>query len=397
MNSITIEKRYIEKRLNYIMSNKKLIIYGAGALGRGFLAPTFFKLGYNIYFVDKDKKLINELKKRNSYKTAFSNGKGYEICEVKYEKAFLLGEEDSFLSEADLVFSCVGPRNFEEFAHKLSNVPFIYSFENERESVEKLKQFSQNENCFFAIPDVISSNDSSKELLAIDSLSLITEKGQIVLEKSNHKFPSEIISVSKEELEKHWYCKFYLHNMPHAVVSFSGKLFGKKYVHEAMEVEEIKELTFLAMESIKNSLIKENLVEQKMAEEYSQKELHRFSDIYLNDPISRVARDPIRKLGANDRLIKSAKIIQRNNENLLPILKIINIVLSDALANYSLELANSNVGLTIKEILTKISQLSEEDPLFLEIFKFINKKANSRKIELNIQELEEITALNEFF
>jgi len=392
-----MDNGYIFRKYNYNMVDEKLLIYGAGALGRGFLAPTFSKIGYKIYFVDKDEKLVKELQKRNLYKTAFSTGNGHEICEVKYEKAFLLGEEDNFLSQMDLVFSCVGPRNFNDFAYKLSKVPTIYSFENERESVEKIKELSRNSNCFFGIPDVISSNDSSKELLEKDPLCLITEKGKIVLEKSMHSFPEEIICVSEEELKKHWYCKFYLHNMPHAVVSFSGKLFGKKYVHESMEIPSVKELTFSAMESIKNSLIKSNFVDKEMAEYYSKKELHRFSDKYLNDPISRVARDPIRKLRKNDRLIQSAKIIQENQEDIIPLLKIINIVLYDTLTNYSLDLISEGIGLTMKDILLKISELKEDDSLFLEIFKFIKKQTSLRKIELNVEEPKEIGILNEFF
>ena len=60
-------------------TNKKILIYGAGAIGRGFLAPIFNNLGYEIFFVDKNKEIINEMKSRNFYKTAFSENNKYKI------------------------------------------------------------------------------------------------------------------------------------------------------------------------------------------------------------------------------------------------------------------------------------------------------------------------------
>ena len=41
---------------------------------------------------------------------------------------------------------------------------------------------------------------------------------------------------------------------------------------------------------------------------YSEKELQRFANKLLHDPISRVAREPFRKLGLNDRLIGAAQL-----------------------------------------------------------------------------------------
>ena len=45
---------------------KKALIFGAGAIGRGFLAPLLFENNYQISFVDKNKNLIKKLKKKIS-------------------------------------------------------------------------------------------------------------------------------------------------------------------------------------------------------------------------------------------------------------------------------------------------------------------------------------------
>ncbi len=57
------------------MINKKALIFGAGAIGRGFLAPLLQDCNYQISFVDNDKKIIKKLKKRSSYKVAITEKK----------------------------------------------------------------------------------------------------------------------------------------------------------------------------------------------------------------------------------------------------------------------------------------------------------------------------------
>ncbi|MBE9594334.1 MAG: hypothetical protein IMF19_12755 [Proteobacteria bacterium] len=119
--------------------SSNIMIYGAGAIGRGFLAPIFNKLGYKISFVDKDVHLIKELEKRRCYTTAKTKEDKYDFQEVCVESSYLLGEESSALKKTDFVFTCVGPRNSSSLANRIKNVPCIISFENERDSVNILK------------------------------------------------------------------------------------------------------------------------------------------------------------------------------------------------------------------------------------------------------------------
>lgn len=351
------------------MSQKEqIVIYGSGAIGRGFLAPIFDKLGYRINFVDKNPLLINSLKSRNIYRTAFSNHNNYNIIKVRYENAFLLGDEDKILNSTDIVFSCVGPNNISDFAYKLRNVRRIISFENDRESAEKIRKMSGNENCYFGIPDVITSNDRPDSLKKIDPLCLVSEYGDIVIEKGNFYFPEKIKECSREELEKYWNCKFYLHNTPHAAAAFLGKLFGKKYVHESTKIPIINSIVGSVMESTKNAMKLKGMAEDDFIDYYAKKEVERFRDLRLFDPIERVARDPIRKLRNNDRLMGSAKIMQETNQNMEAMLIVIDVVIQDALINYSKQLLDILHERPSKYlILKRICGLEENNPLFKKI------------------------------
>ena len=48
---------------------KKILIYGAGAIGRGYLPWVFSEKYYDFYFVDKNKSLISLLKKKKCYES----------------------------------------------------------------------------------------------------------------------------------------------------------------------------------------------------------------------------------------------------------------------------------------------------------------------------------------
>ncbi len=347
---------------------KKILIYGAGAIGRGFLAPTFNRLGYEIFFVDKSPEVINELRKRSSYKTAFSKHDSYDLVEVNYSGAFFPGEEVSIIENMDFVFSCVGPKNIQgPLNQSLRNVPAIISFENEIESVGNLKNLTGNENCYFGIPDVITSNDAPNHLKKIDPLCLVTENGEFAIEKGKFQMPSEIPVYEKEDLVKYWNCKFYLHNTPHATAAFLGKLFGVTYLHEAMAIPIIEKVVRQTMEATKEAMKIKGMAKSEFIDIYAQKELGRFKDKFLFDPVARVGREPLRKLRNHDRLIQSAKFIENTNQNANGAYLTIKAAVYDAIMNPVEKCDISPDEMNEMTILNRISGLNENDKIFQEI------------------------------
>jgi len=305
----------------------KILIYGAGALGRGFLSPTFFNAGYEVFFVDKDPKIINLLNRRiKCYKTAQTVNNQYKIQDVYYQKAFLFGEEDNILQEMDFILTSVGQRNLSKISKKFRNTKTIISFENDSYSTHQIKKDSGNNNCYFGIPDVIVSNTSPQDLQQIDPLCVVSECGELILEKGEYDIDDSISQVGKKEMDERWACKFFLHNTPHASIAYLGWKNGHQYIHEAMKDGSIYEITVEIINIIKKCLIKKRIVNPKLANYYTKRELERFKNQLLYDPISRVAREPFRKLGSNDRLISCLRLIDECDENVIPLCKVINSV-----------------------------------------------------------------------
>lgn len=289
------------------MMTKKILIYGAGAIGRGFLAPLLQKFNIDLSFVDRNGYIINEMKKRKSYKTAVTKESGFEIIDVPIKEAFLLGEESN-IANYDIIFSCVGPNNCYDLAEKFKQAKVVISCENDSSSSIKLRELSGNKNIYFGIPDVITSNTASEDLKRKDPLATITEKGVLILEKGSYELPEDILQVDKDELRMHWMCKLFIHNAPHAIVAYLGWLKGYTYIHEAMADCDIEKIVVGSIGEMTKGVIAAKYATEDFANMYKEKELRRFRNKFLYDPILRVAREPIRKISKDNRLILGLRI-----------------------------------------------------------------------------------------
>ena len=144
----------------------KILIFGAGAIGRGFLANKFSSKNYELSFVDKNKQLIKKLNNKKFFYSALINKNKYNLKKIFLKKAFHISEEIK-INTYDVIFCCVGPNQCYEIASKFKNAKLVLSCENDKSTVEGIKNLSNNKNVFFAIPDVITSNTASPNLLNI--------------------------------------------------------------------------------------------------------------------------------------------------------------------------------------------------------------------------------------
>jgi mannitol-1-phosphate/altronate dehydrogenase len=343
----------------------KILIFGAGAIGRGFLANKFSSEKYELSFVDKNQNLIKKLNNKKFFYTALIKKNKYILKKIFLKKAFHISEEIK-INTYDVVFCCVGPNQCYEIASKFKNAKLVLSCENDKSTVEGIKNLSNNKNVFFAIPDVITSNTASPNLLNKDDLMIITENGELILERNKKvSFLKEAKKVSQRSFKMHWYAKFFIHNAPHALLAYLGWLKNYKYIHEAMKNKNISKIVKGSMREISSALIKTKMVDKKFVLMYMRKELNRFSNKLLFDPISRVAREPIRKLSAGNRIVLSLRLALFNS--LPPINTALGVKAAlqyfDKNDDQSIYLKNLRSSLSENEILQKISGIELDDPL----------------------------------
>jgi mannitol-1-phosphate 5-dehydrogenase len=289
-----------------------LLVLGSGAIGRGYLPWIFKDQNPKYYFVDSDPEIITHLKKRERFRTHMVQGSEYASLQVSVAGAYL---PQNFLSEKppvqfDAVFVSVGPRNVPSVAPLVSGLqcPIILC-ENDPASVEKLKVLTGQDNIYFAIPDVITSNTAPAHFLKEDPLAITSENGVLFVDDRISKIPGNFKNISyKELIDQQWTAKLYLHNTPHCIAAYLGALAGVKYLHQSMEFPEIDKIVSGSMEEMLNALKARWDIPHPFLDWYAAKELSRFRCQLLFDPISRVAREPLRKLELDGRLIGAAQI-----------------------------------------------------------------------------------------
>jgi mannitol-1-phosphate 5-dehydrogenase len=101
--------------------------------------------------------------------------------------------------------------------------------------------------------------------------------------------------------------KFFTLNGAHAAVAYWGHLKGYETIDQAMQDQNIRALMLGFMEEVGTVLTELYPAISKDAQAaFAEKTLRRFCNPHLRDEPKRVGREPIRKLGGTDRLVRPA-------------------------------------------------------------------------------------------
>ena len=110
-----------------------------------------------------------------------------------------------------------------------------------------------------------------------------------------------------EDLAMYLQRKIYMVNCAHAVTSYMGFVKGYETVQEGLADPEILEDVKRAIMESAAALEKTyGFAHEKLVEYMNTMIIGRFTKPGMSDPISRVAREPIRKISANDRIMGPA-------------------------------------------------------------------------------------------
>lgn len=317
----------------------KAVHFGAGNIGRGFIGLLLLDAGYEVTFVDIDEKKIELLNTYSQYPVIIV-GKNEKISYAEGYKGLSLKNKNGVIkavAEADIVTTAVGKEALKEIAPilaksllkklRLSKVSsesmhvIVIACENVNENSTYLKSLITNclkpkelldiekivsfPNCVVdrIIPNVTKDKLIHPLAVAVENYAQFVVDKNALGDKTLNLKGAEFTNNIKGVLEQ----KLFTLNMAHAIVGYYGYLAGFNYVHEAMRDSRIQTLLEGAISEVNELLMLRHGISKTEQQNYVDKTISRLKNPRLSDEITRVARQPKRKLHPSDRLIAPAK------------------------------------------------------------------------------------------
>ena len=308
----------------------KALHFGGGNIGRGFIGKILAEAGYEVAFADINMTVIDRLNQDHGY-TVHVVGEGVDQKEtVKNVRGINSGDEAAVtaeISDATLVTTAVGPPVLEILApllarslaarYRAGGAPLnIIACENMVRGSSFLK-----EKVLTAAGDDAALIDANTGFVdcAVDRIVPPVRGGDAdplavtvevfsewIVDSTQFKgaVPAIAGMIATDKLMAFIERKLFTLNTGHTALAYFGQLAGKKTVGEAMQDDAVRQAAEAVMKESGAVLIRRYAFDPAAHRAYIDKILKRFANPYLHDDIDRVARQPLRKLGAQERFIK---------------------------------------------------------------------------------------------
>lgn len=312
---------------------KKILLFGAGKIGRSFIGQLFSRGGYEVVFVDVNRDLIKALNDKRSYPVLIKSDKGDETLVIKNIRGLLLSDHNAIyneLMEVSYVATAVGNENLKEVIPVIAEgikrrlakgkhhpVDIIIA-ENLRNASAFFKENLEKYIPAYNIPNHIGLIETSigkmvpimtRAEMEKDITQVFAEPyNTLILDKKGfkNKLPDIRGLAPKENMAAWVDRKSFIHNLGHATAAYSGflKYPERVYLYEVLANEEIRLFTrdnMLQSGSILQELYPGEFSDSDISEHIDDL-ISRFRNRSLGDTIFRVGMDLYRKLGREDRL-----------------------------------------------------------------------------------------------
>jgi mannitol-1-phosphate 5-dehydrogenase len=308
----------------------KAVHFGAGNIGRGFVGLLLDEAGYEVVFADVNGELIDALAAADSYRV-------HEVGEVSNERVVRgfrainsATDADALIAEiatADVVTTAVGPRILKfvapaiaaGLAARADDIPplAVMACENAIGATDLLAL-----EVLAALPEESRDTLADRAVFANTAVDRIVpaqaaDSGIDVTVESFYEWvvdrtpfgdsvPSIPGATFVDDLAPYIERKLFTVNTGHATIAYAGFLAGARTISEAVAIPEVRAAAEAALAETSAALVAKHGLEPSELEAYRAKILERFANPYLVDEVTRVGREPLRKLSRNDRLIGPA-------------------------------------------------------------------------------------------
>ncbi|MBQ9802047.1 MAG: mannitol dehydrogenase [Clostridia bacterium] len=320
----------------------KAVMYGAGNIGRGFIAERFYLSGYHTTFIDVNEDVVNALNEAGKYPIYVTRGTEYVPAWVENVDAVSGRNEATVvktIADADILATALG----------VNVLPFVAPLI--AKAISARKASSGRALNILICENMIGSNEYLRGLVephipAQDKAFFEENIGFVCVsvgrtvpptpEEFKQKYPLAVCAEPYNELPvdaagfRPVNCdmppikglvpfspfaffierKLLIHNMGHALMTYVAYQKGYNYIFEAACDGEIKYILTRALLESARALARRHGAPLDDTMQFVEDLMVRFENKLLVDSLDRVGRDPKRKLSATDRLVGAFNMVR---------------------------------------------------------------------------------------
>ncbi len=312
---------------------EKIVVFGAGATGRGHVGLLAFQAGFQVVFVDKKPELVEALRRAGRYVVKLYGSRFREITVSGY-RVYLYEERQAIAEEirdATLVLSAVFDQNLPDVARTIALAVSVcrqsgrtrplncIACENMMDSSSTLGRHVRALlgpddlawcGQFVGFPDsmisrVVPRPEPDPLVIVAEDYNEWTARAEAFRGAKPAALGClELVDNQSARLER----KLFVHNGGHAVCGYVGFHRGHKYIHEAVADPVVAKHVLGALDELGEVVRRRHGFSAESIAEYKQDLCRRGAVPEMRDEILRVVRDPIRKLSPRERLVAPAKL-----------------------------------------------------------------------------------------
>ncbi|KAG5951055.1 hypothetical protein E4U53_003848 [Claviceps sorghi] len=323
-------------------STKKAVHFGAGNIGRGFVACFLHNSGYEVVFADVVDSLIDKINAAPSYKVIEVGTEGTsEKTITNYRAINSRTHEQDLVNEiatADVVTCSVGPNILKFIAPVIAkgidrrasdkSPLHVIACENAIGATDTLAQHIKDPKN--TAPERLEDHHLRARYAnsAIDRIVPAQDPSaglDVTLEKFFEwvvdKTPFEDVGIPSIEgiqwvdnLAPFIERKLYTVNTGHATAAYHGYNRRKRTVYDALQDKDIMSEVRGALMETKNLIVTKHEFKEEDQAAYVEKIIKRIGNPHLEDAVERVGRAPLRKLSRKERFIGPAAELAENGQ-----------------------------------------------------------------------------------
>ena len=314
------------------------IVFGNGKIARGFIGQLLYRSGYSTTFVGVNRNTIDAINAQGKY---YVNVMGNPSASQWISDIRCIGIDDiesiaQSLLESDVAFMSVGGKNIDSLGGTIAEAinirpeilkkertlitcenwkdPHIILEEAIRKNLrtELIEDFGSN----FGITQAAilrSGVEPTEEILEIDKFAVsVTNYWELPVDASRVKGSIILEGLElKQDFGGFLQQKIYTFNTGNATIAYTGSLYGEKILYKAANDKRIVELLNRVYAEINPAIAKMMDISIEEQNAFSRKAIDKYQDKTVMDFTERHARDPIRKLGPNDRMVGTARLVEK--------------------------------------------------------------------------------------